>query len=194
MSGFVLIGALLVAAALVERERAGRVLLLAVAAGILASALVYRPFAVDFWREIFPGLRATGRAAVDDRGASPWTPLARVPLFYGWAWPVLAVIGLARIVRHVRPPDARWFHAYALAFVLLLVLRAVAGVVLRDLKDALFVAPLFTLLATCALLDLAGHGRAGRWAAWGIGVGLALHGLAIYWTYATPRLALVAPG
>jgi hypothetical protein len=88
----------------------------------------------------------------------------------------------------------RWVHAYVLAVVLLLALRSATGVVLRDLKDALFAAPLLALLATGALSRLAALGRHARWVAVGVGVGLGLQGLALYWTYLTPRLALAAPG
>jgi hypothetical protein len=194
ISGLVLVGTLLAAAALVVREHARRLLLLATAAGCAAAALVYWPFVVDIWTGILPSLRAGASAAVEDPGSPPWTALARIPLFYGWAFPLVAAAGLFRLSRTARPTDVRWVHAYVLAVVLLLALRSATGVVLRDLKDALFAAPLLALLATGALSRLAALGRHARWVAVGVGVGLGLQGLALYWTYLTPRLALAAPG
>ncbi|MET0552638.1 MAG: hypothetical protein ABW221_06345 [Vicinamibacteria bacterium] len=194
VSGVVLVGALVIAAALVARQHALRLLALGAAAGGLAIAIAYRPFAFDFVREILPAVWTTGARAVADAGASPWTPLARIPLFYGWAYPLVAAAGLWLVSRGPRTPERRWFHAYALAFALALALRGLSGVVLRDLKDALFAAPLLALLATIALARLADRGRQARRVAIGVGIGLGLHGLAMAWSYLTPRLALAAPG
>lgn len=194
VSGVVLAGTLVVAAAVVARERAVRLLTLAAAAGLAAVALAYRPFTIELVTEVVPALWRDGTRVVADDGVSPWTALARVPLFYGWVYPLVAAAGLWLTARGPRTPERRWYAVYALAFALVLALRAASGVLLRDLKDALFAAPLFALLAAVALARLADEGRCGRWAAVGVGAGLGLHGLAMCWTYLTPRLALVAPG
>jgi hypothetical protein len=194
VSGVVLVGAVLVAAALVVPRQAARLSLLGTAAGLTAIALVYRPFAVDFASGILPALWASGGAAVADASSSAWSPLTRIPLFYGWAYPIVGAAGFWIVARGPRTPERRWLQAYAVAFALALALRAVSGVVLRDLKDALFAAPLLSVLAAVALAHLAAQGRRARRVALGVAAGLVLHGLAMCWTYLTPRLALVAPG
>lgn len=192
ISGLVLVGALLFAAALVERRRAGRLLAVLVTAGLATALLVYPSFTEVLFREILPAVRTGGVGVLGTHAIDPGRALSRVPLFFGWAYPLLACAGLWLAGRRLEPAAARLLHIYALAMALVLGLRSVGGVLLQDVKDMLFLGPLVVLLTALAL-DALGERSAGeRRLALGIALGLALLGLCRYGEYLVPRLALAA--
>jgi hypothetical protein len=81
------------------------------------------------------------------------------------------------------------FTAYALAFLVLVLLRAFGAGLFRDLKEITFVSPLLAVLAGAALEELWRRGRSGRWAAALIVVGLlasCTERYAFYWTSYRP--------
>jgi hypothetical protein len=165
--------------AAVERRLAARVLVAAGAAAALTVALLYLPFTRVFVTEIAPSL-LRGGGGVGDSGAAGATPaaaLARIPLFYGYAYPLLAAAGLALARRRGRPGGYPVLAACGLAFAGLVALRAFGGGLFKDLKEVEFVAPLVAVTSGAVLEDLWTRGRAGRAAAVLAGAGLVLFGL-----------------
>jgi hypothetical protein len=120
--------------------------------------------------------------------------LARVPLFYGPACPMLAAAGFALARRTADRPAFRLLLAFALAFATLLALRAFGGGLFRDLKEITFVAPLVAVLTGLFLDELARRGPGGRRGAILVAAGLAAFGLGRYWgylkAYASPFLVV----
>jgi hypothetical protein len=162
---------------LLERRRAP-VLLGTLAAAAAATVLwLYGGFTRAFVFEIVPALARGGGVATpaSASGAAPGgllAALARVPLFYGWGFPVLAVAGL--LLARRRADRAAWhvLAAYGLAFVTLVLMRGLGGGLFRDLKETTFVAPLVAVTAGASLATLASRGRRGRIAVVLLSVGL----------------------
>jgi hypothetical protein len=166
----------IVALAALERRRAPALLaVLAAAAGITVVAL-YSSFSRAFFLEILPALAWGGGtgppAAAGGNPGGLLAALARVPLFYGWGFPALAVAGLLLARRAADPPAWRVLYAYGLAFVALVLLRALGAGLFRDLKEITFVAPLVAIAAGASLETLARRGRSGLAAALLITAGL----------------------
>jgi hypothetical protein len=120
--------------------------------------------------------------------------LARIPTFYGWGYPALAVAGFVLLRRRVPAPLFRIVTAYAVTVGMLVGLRAFGGGLFRDLKEIEFAAPIVALCAGAALEEVAGRGRAGRWAAGLVVLGLAAFSLARYVEYRRLYASLVALG
>jgi hypothetical protein len=193
VSGFVMVGALLLAAALLERRHSGLLLLLLAGAGALAVTVVYAAHVRPLVATLLPALVQPGTATPAEPAVDFATALSRIPLFYGWAYPLLAAAGLWLSTRLVGRPALRFLRIYALAAVLLVLARATTGGLLKGLKEMMFVGPLVVLLTALALRALAARGPWARRTAVAIAVGLVLHGLFLYWGYLIPGLALVAP-
>jgi hypothetical protein len=172
------------ALALFERRRALALVGIAVAASGLTLALLYQPFLAILWGEILPavwrGAALTGGA---DAGESGPGTLARIPLFYGWAYPLLAGVGLAVARRRLARPAFVILAGGGLTYVVLLGLRALPGGLFRDVKESTFVAPFIALATAIALTALARRVRLGRWAAAMVALGLAAFGLGTYAGY-----------
>ena len=81
---------ILAALAVCERRHAAVLVGIAVGAAGLTLLLLYGPFVGVLWSEIAPavwhGARLSGGDASGDSGLGA---LGRVPLFYGWAYPLL---------------------------------------------------------------------------------------------------------
>jgi len=175
------------AALLALRRRAALPLLLAYAGGAALVVLVlYRPFLQAFLGEILPAVLAGARMQNDSGGepAGLVSTLGRIPLLFGWGPPALALAGLRLLRRRAEPALRDALSAWALAFVLLSVLRVFGSGLFRDLKELTFVAPLVAVLAGKALEDLWERGREGRAAALMLGLGLLLvcgERYAAYW-------------
>jgi hypothetical protein len=168
------------ALAALERRLAARVLAAAGAAAVLTVAVLYLPFTRVFVTEIVPALIRGGGGSASDSGAAGATPaaaLARIPLFYGYGYPLLAAAGLALARRRGQPGGYRVLAAYALAFAALAALRAFGGGLFKDLKEIEFVGPLIAVGTGAVLEDLWARGRPGRAAAVLVGAGLVLFGL-----------------
>jgi hypothetical protein len=184
--------------ALLERRHAVR--LLAVLAGALGAtvAWLYWPFVRAFVSEILPAVLAGNTLAPARPGAAvagPWEPLRRIPLFYGYAYPLFALAGLGLAHRQIDRRLFRVVAAFGLAFLALVTLRAFGGGLFRDLKEISFVGPLIALLSAIFVARLARTGRWGAAAAVLVIVGLAVFGLAQYRsyleTYASPFLRVI---
>jgi hypothetical protein len=184
--------------ALLDRRLAPRLFALAALAAAATIAWLYGPFAVVFVREIAPALWAGGGAAAGAGGASPGAgvsaALARIPLFYGWGFPALAVAGLLLARREAAPPARRVVGAWLLAFALLIGLRMGFGL-FRDLKEITFVGTLIAVMGGRALEAVDGRGRPGRVAALLVVAGLVAFSaeryLAYFVEYAAPVMRVV---
>jgi len=166
--------AFLLATVLVERRHAWRLLLALLGSSAITVLWLYHPFLRAFFGEILPAVLGGARMEGGAAPAGPGVALWRIPLFYGWAWPLLSLAGLALVrVRAERATSAA-FTAYALAFALLVALRAFGGGLFRDLKEVEFAAPLAALTTSVALEALARRRAA---AALLVGLGLALFGV-----------------
>jgi hypothetical protein len=163
--------------ALLDRRRAAVLLgVLAVAAGATVLWL-YGPFTRAFVFEIVPSLAHGGGVATPTpaSGTAPGGLLAamsRVPLFYGWGFPALAVAGLVLVRRQGDGPARNVATAYGLAFVALVLMRGLGGGLFRDLKEITFAGPLVAVTAGASLETLASGGRRGRLAVVLLAVGL----------------------
>jgi hypothetical protein len=191
ISSLFTVSAFLVLVAALERRHALRLMVILAGAAGFTVAWLYAPFVREFLGEILPAVLAGARMATAPGVPSgPGAAIHRVYLFFGIAYPALALAGLVLLRRRL---DPRAFHvvaAYGLAFLLLVALRAFGGGLFRDLKEVTFVGPLMAVLAAAFIAELAGRGRAGRAAAVMIVIGLAWFGLAKYQayleTYASP--------
>lgn len=193
------------ALALLARRRLPVLLGVAVSTAAATVLLLYLPFTRVFLAEILPALLSGhGAAAPAAAGATapggPLAALSRVPLFYGWAVPPLALAGLWLTRRKAAPEARTVLLAYALAVASLYALRGLGGGLFKDLKETTFAVTLAAVLVAAVLDELAGRGRSGRVAAALVLVGLAAFGLdrlaGHAETYADPVVALArdAPG
>jgi hypothetical protein len=142
---------------------------------------LYLPFTITFVTEIVPallrgGARAGGPAAPATGG--PFATLMRVPIFYGWVYPLLTVAGLFVLRRRGRPEAFPALLAYALAVATLLALKAFGGGMFRDLKEETFAAPLVAVATGAFLETLEGLVPRGRLVAALVALGLLIFGLA----------------
>ncbi len=172
--------------ALGERRLAPRLLGLLLACGTLAVCWLYWPFLLALVTEILPAVArgsAPAAAGAPASAADPPGALARVPLFYGYLYPVLAVAGLVLARRRAEPRAFRVLSAWGLAFLLMLALRAFGGGVFKDLKEITFAAPWVALLSAGALTALAGRGFKGRLLAILLTLALVAFGLARFAAY-----------
>ncbi|MFQ6673105.1 MAG: hypothetical protein ACE5KY_07375, partial [Candidatus Tectimicrobiota bacterium] len=134
----------------------------------------------------------------DAGGGSSWSTLAgavaRGVLFYGYAYPVLALGGLLVARRVASRPAFLALGAYGLAFVVLVALRGLGGGLFKDLKEILFVAPLVAVLSGGFLHEMARRHRAARVAVVLATAGLMAFGINRYRyyfeTYAHPVVAV----
>jgi hypothetical protein len=188
--------------ALLERRRAALFLgTLAVTAAATVLWL-YGAFTRAFVLEIVPALASGGGAAAPSASGGPASSglvaaLSRVPLFYGWGFPALAVAGLLLARRVADGPARHVLAAWGLAFASLVLMRGLGGGLFRDLKEITFVAPLVAVAAGASLETLARRGRPGRAAALLVAAGLLAFGAERYRFYFTTYASAVmapAPG
>jgi hypothetical protein len=188
--------AFLAALAVVERRHAWRFLGVALVAGCVTVALLYLPFVVTLVRDIAPALsRGAGLSGGTEEGTGPLGALARLPLFFGWIYPCLAVGGLVAAYRRSSRVTWQLLLAGALAHAGLLVLRALPSGIFRDVKESTFAAPFFALAAAVVIDECITRLRHGRWVAALIVSVLAVFGLARYAeyfaSYGAPAVAVV---
>jgi hypothetical protein len=177
-----------------ERRRAWRILSLWALAVALTVGLLYRGFLAEFVGEILPAALAGGGSGSErlTLAESLGTALARIPLFYGYGFPALAVAGLVLARRRAEAPVFRVVAAYAVAFATLVALRGFSLGLLKDLKEVELVGPLVALLSGAALDALWDRGRQGRVGAVLVFVGLLAFAAARYREYWLMHTFLVA--
>lgn len=178
------VSAFLVFASVLERKLALRLMAILFVCGTITVTWLYWPFLLAFFGEILPAIVHGGTGKGGESDPSPLLhALSRIPLFYGYAYPVLAVAGLVLARRRADPRAFRLLAAWGLGFLLMLSLRAFGGGLFKDLKEITFVAPLAAILSGAALVELARRGRVGTFAAAALTAGLLLFGLARYRGY-----------
>jgi hypothetical protein len=177
-------GAFFLFESLLERKLALRLLAGITLGSILTVTWLYGPFLASFFGEILPALASGAAGPASGADSSPvGTALSRIPLFYGFLYPPLAIAGLV-IARRTRDPRAfRVLAAWGLAFLLMVGLRAFGGGVFKDLKEIELAAPLVAILTGATLHELARRGRMGTLFAVLLAAALALFGLARYRVY-----------
>ena len=177
---------------LLEGRRGWRFLALAGGAAIVVVVCLYLPFALLFWDEILPALLAgggSGREPAVEAGLP--AALVRIPIFFGYAYPLFTAAGLFLVHRAATREAWRVVAAYGLTFVSLVALRAFGGGLFKDLKEVEFVGPLVALGTGAFLAELASRGRTGRWATALAGAGLVAFGLGRYAEYLRARTGLI---
>jgi len=179
--------------ALFDRRLTFRLLGVLLMTGTVTILGLYWPFVWAFATEMLPAMMA-GSAEVSASGPapSPLAALSRIPLFYGYLYPALALLGLALARQRATTVGYRFLVVYGLAFVLLLSLRAFGGGAFKDLKEITFVGPLIAMLSGLTLAELSRRGRAGLIAALALSASLAVFGVNKYRsyleTYASPLM------
>lgn len=180
--------------ALLLRRLSLRVLAAWAVAVSVTLVLLHADFAVLFLREILPAfLTSQGSAGTTGAVASTTNAVGRIPLFYGWGLPALAVAGFLLARRKSSPEAVRVLAAHALAFAGLVALRALPGGLFKDMKEIEFVAPLVAVLAGASLEELWSRGRPGRIAACLVAVGLLAFAADRYAEFLAAWTALAPP-
>jgi len=186
-SGLFSMGAFFLFESLLERGLALKLLGVIAIAGTLTVTWLYGPFLTLFFGEILPALASGLPGLAGPAGGAASAParaaLSRIPLFYGFLYPPLALAGLY-IAR--RRTDARAFRvlaAWGLAFLLMVSLRAFGGGVFKDIKEIELAAPLVAILTGASLAALGRRNRKGLFAAAALTAGLVLFGFARYRFY-----------
>ena len=175
---------------LLNRRLAPRLIAVLFVCGVVTVGWLYWPFLLAFFTEILPALASGGGSPPADSSSSPWVAIGRIPLFYGYLYPLLVAAGIALAHRHADRTAFRLLVAYGLAFLFMLGLRAFGAGIFKDLKEITFVAPLVAILSAAALDALSRRERWG-WAATASLIGaLTWFGVSRYRgyleTYATP--------
>jgi hypothetical protein len=192
VSSFVLFESIL------ERKLALRLLGVLLFCGTLTVVWLYWPFLVVFATEILPALAKGLPAPPAEMQAAPARlAVSRIPLFYGFLYPALSILGVLLARRRADPRAFRLLLAWSLAFLFMVSLRAFGGGLFKDLKEIEFAAPLVAILSGASLADLAGRPRWGKPAATALALALVWFGLARYKgyleSYASPVTAIEAP-
>ena len=108
--------------------------------------------------------------------------LERIPLFFGYGFPALSIAGF--ICARKSNKSFRFLSIVGLTFIGLLSLRA-SSVTFKDLKELVFIGPFIVMTVSLSLDTLFEKGRAGRFAAVAITVGLVGFGLSKIIEYMT---------
>ena len=179
--------------ALFDRRLTIRLLGVLLVTGTLTILGLYWPFVWAFATEMLPAILdgSTGGGA-STSATPPLAALSRIPLFYGYVYPALVLVGLALARQRTTSAGYRFLVVYGLAFVLLLSLRAFGGGTFKDLKEITFVGPWIAMLSGLTLAELSRRGRSGFIAAMVLSVSLAVFGVNKYRsyleTYASPLM------
>ncbi len=174
-------------AGLLERPLRWRFWTLGALGALLTVALLYVDFTLLFLREILPAFLQSGAAAGAappvGRGQALLDALHRIPLFYGWVYPPLALAGLWVARRRAPGPVFRVLAGFGSVFVVLVLLRGLGGGLFKDLKEIEYASAFVALTAGGALEALAQRGRGPRLAALLLAGTLVVFGCATSWGY-----------
>ncbi|HXV64833.1 MAG TPA: hypothetical protein VEK15_29315 [Vicinamibacteria bacterium] len=183
-SSLISVSAFVVVFSMLERKLALRLVGVLAITGLITVSWLYWPFLVAFLTEIVPAV-ASGRPGVGEgSGAEPVRlAVSRIPLFYGYGYPVLSILGLLVARRRADRQGFRILAAWGLSFLLMVSLRAFGAGLFRDIKEIVFVAPLVAILTGASLDEMAGRGRWGTFAAAASVLALLLFGLSRYQGY-----------
>lgn len=149
----------------------------------LTVGVLYMPFTRTFVAEIAPAWWHQGSEPGAGALASAAAALHRIPLFYGYGYPVLAVAGLVLAYRQYARTAFRVLCAYAIALAVLVGLRAFSVGLFKDLKEVEFAGPLVCVTSAITLAALAQRGRLGRITSVALVCALAAFGLVKYRGY-----------
>lgn len=158
-------------------------LLIGGGAAALTIGVLYLPFTRTFAAEIAPAWWHQRPEAGAGTLAAAAAALHRIPLFYGYGYPVLAVTGLVLAHRQCPRTAFRVLCAYAIALAILIGLRAFSGGLFKDVKEVEFAGPLVSITSAITLAALAQRGRLVRMASLALVCALAAFGLVKYWEY-----------
>jgi hypothetical protein len=168
------VSAFLLCLALLARPRARALVGLWLGGALACVLLLYAPFVRSFVTEILPSMLQAAPASAPEPAAPEATGLLaaarRLPLFFGWSTLAVAAGGALLARRRLSPEGRPVLAAWALAFFVLLGLRAFGGGLFRDLKEISFVSTLVAIAAAAVVAHLGE--KHGRWPA-----GLALAAL-----------------
>lgn len=167
-----------------ERRLWPRLIGVVALAAMLTVAWLYLPFTLTFVTEIVPALvSGTPGGAPRPAAGGPVAALMRVPIFFGWVYPLLTLAGLVVLKRRARPAAFSVLLAYALTLATLIALKAFGGGLFRDLKEETFGAPLVAVATGAFLEELSDREPGGRLVAGLVAAGLVLFGLAQWAEY-----------
>lgn len=168
------------------RRDALRLLGLGLAGALLAVALYYRDF-------VGPLLGMLGAGGPPRFPSESFWPVAanRTGVFFGWSYPVLAVLGAGALWRRGRA--SLLAAAWVLTYLGLIWLRARVPDVFRYGHEPLFLTPLVCLAAGEGLRRLWVRGGALRAVGVGAAVWLVVSGLRDQWSALAEQLVLRAP-
>lgn len=172
--------------ALRERRLSKPLLGIAGLSAIVTVAWLYLPFTLTFVTEIVPALVSgtpAGTAPSAAAGGGALAALKRLPIFFGWAYPLLTLAGLVVLKRRAPPAGFSVLIAYALTLATLVTLKAFGGGLFRDLKEETFAGPLVAVATGAFLEALASRVPRGRLLAGFVAAGLVLFGLAEWVRY-----------
>jgi hypothetical protein len=194
VSSLFTVGTFLVSASITDRRLATKLLTVLAGSGLITVIWLYWPFTLLFFTEILPAAsQELGTSGTGGAFDGLFHALSRIPIFYGYGYPALAVAGFV-LVRRWSPQSFRILTAYGLAFLMLVFLRAFGGGLFKDLKEIMFVAPLVAVLTAISLEAIRRRGRPGFIAAICITIGLVVFGLGKYRdylvTYRSPVMSL----
>ena len=174
---------------LVRGKAALRVTGLAWMLAYVTVLLLYWPFTWAFVSEILPAVIASG---VGNGTRDPGEIVSALAPFhaFGYVYPLLSACGLYLIARNTTRPASTAIWAYALAFVFLSMLQAIAPELFADLRSTHFIGPLVALSAGVTLHRLSARGRRSSILAHVVLFALGGAAVARLWSRAQPWMAL----
>lgn len=169
-------------------------LLIGRGAATLTVGALYMPFTRTFVAEIAPAWWHQTPEAGSGTLAAAAAALYRIPIFFGYGYPILAVAGLVLAHRQCARTAFRVLCAYAVALAILIGLRAFSGGLFKDVKEVEFAGPLVCVTTAITLAALAERGRIGRTGSLAPVGALVAFGLFQYWEYCRAAVFLADLG
>ena len=166
-----------------NRKQAQKLAIMTVVVSSTTVLLLYLPFLSSVIFNIIPQLlERTNDLTRLGASTDIQSVLERIPLFFGYGFPALSIAGF--ICARKSNESFRFLSIVGLTFIGLLSLRA-SSVTFKDLKELVFIGPFIVMTVSLSLDTLFAKGRAGRFAAVAITVGLVGFGLSKIIEYMT---------